>query len=392
MSLASSRYESQQIVNTFNLFVDSEQSSVYGHGHSTGDDVHIHMEGNSVEAQDGEIIRLTLTNFTMFNNLYHIDNTNRRIRLRTNGAGSHSNDQIIRLTRQNHKDFNSIATDFATILGTALVAEAVSSGASTVTQFTSSGLKPTATAINANDPRLMEFTLTAKNSGGTAVNHNLNTGGDGVILQCEGSGGESYQVLGGIRLDETSTSAQSFIVTVTAQTVVVKGHFPMQRMSDPYIYMRCENVSNGLEMSVLDSAIGATGPDVINSNILAKVFRDVEFISYHTQTGDDYFMNLQQRRLSHLHLFLTDSKGRRLGRLPGSTSGTAAGREDTAPDSFTSDVQNTDGNLYFTAVLKVEVIRVRNPTHLDTVPPAFPQPAREAQSVVTWPDYGRPRH
>ena len=63
----------------------------------------------------------------------------------------------------------------------------------------------------------------------------------------------------------------------------------MQRMSDPYIYVRCENVSNGLEMSVLDSAVGASGPDVINSNILAKVFRDVEFISYHTQTGDDYF-------------------------------------------------------------------------------------------------------
>ena len=76
MSLQTSRYESQNIVNTFNLFLDSENSSAIGHGHSKGDDVHVHLEGNNIEAMDGEIIRLSLTNFTMFNNLYHIDNTN----------------------------------------------------------------------------------------------------------------------------------------------------------------------------------------------------------------------------------------------------------------------------------------------------------------------------
>lgn len=388
MSLATSRYESQNIVNTFNIFVDSERSSVFGHGHSKGDDVHIHMEGNSIEAHDGEIIRITLTNFTMFNNLYHIDNTNRRIRLRTSGSGNHSNNQLIRLTRQNHKDFNTIVSDFATVLGSALVAEANSSGATLVTKFAINNVKPAAAAINASDNRLLEFTLTAQNAQGGAIAHNLND----VLIQCEGSAGESYQILGGTRIDQDSATASSFDVVVAAQTVVVKGLFPMQRMSDPYIYLRCENVSNGLEMSVLDSAIGASGPDVINSNILAKVFRDVEFASYHTQTGNDYFLNLQQRRLSHLHLFLTDSKGRRLGRLPGATGGSAAGREDTAVDSFVSTEQDTTGNLYFTAVLKVEVVRVRNPSHLDTAPPPMPKPAREAQGVVVWPDYGRPKY
>jgi hypothetical protein len=475
MSLATSRYESQNIVNSFNLFVDSERSSVYGHGHSKGDDVHIHMEGNSIEAMDGEIIRLTLTNFTMFNNLYHIDNTNRRIRLLTNGASNTSNDRIIRLTRQNHKDYNSIVKDFATVLGTALVAEAKRAGATSVTKFKfdTTEVQPPEASLSASNSRLMVVTLTARTSSDAAVNHSLND----VIIQCQGAAGESYQILGGERIDDVSDlTSNSFEVNVTAQTVVIKGYFPMQRMSDPYIYLRCENVSNGLEMSVLDSAIGAAGPDVINSNILAKVFRDVEFASYHTQTGDDYFLNLQQRRLSHLHLFLTDSKGRRLGRLPGATSGSAAGLEDnlegvtsvrvtnggtgyaspptvtisggtelatatavlgtgsnagtvvsvivgstgggfsgtvptvafsggggsnaaafanlgnTRADSFVANDQSTQGNLYFTAVLKVEVIRVRNPAHLDTVPPPFPKPAREAQGVVVWPDYGRPRH
>ena len=393
MSLQTSRYESQNIVNTFNLFLDSENSSAIGHGHSKGDDVHVHLEGNSIEAMDGEIIRLSLTNFTMFNNLYHIDNTNSRIRLRTAGSGSHSNDQIIRLTRKNYKTYNDIVDDFAAVLGGKLVAEAVASGATTVTSFAVSGVKPTGAAVNVTGDRIMEFVLTANNSSGSAVNHNLTqAGNDGVILQCERLAGESYQILGGNRLDETSTSFQSFDVTVAAQTVTVKGFFPMQRMSDPYVYVRCENVSNGLEMGVLDSAKGVPNADVINSNILGKVFRDVEFISYHSQTGDEYFINLQQRRLSHLHLFLTDSKGRRLGRLTGDTSNTAAGRQGSTEESFASDNQATTGNLYFTAVIKVDVIRVRTPQGLQSTPPGFAQPAREAQSVLTWPDYGTPKH
>lgn len=391
MSIQTSRYESQNIVNAFNLFIDSEKSSVVGHGHSTGDDVNIHMEGNSLEAEDGEIIRLSLTSFTMFNNLYHVDNTNRQVRVRTFDTASGSNDNVIRLPRKNHHDMKTIATDFSLVLAAQLAADSSTLG-STVASFTVSALQPSSTAINATSDRLLSFTLTAKDSGGTTVNHLFNTAG-GVIVQCLENAGESYQLLGGLRVDSSSLLTNSFSITVTAQTVVVNGFFPMQRMTDPYVYIRCENVSNGLEMSVLDSGVGASSPDVINSNILAKVYRDHEFITYHTQSGMDYFLNLQQRRLSHLRLFLTDSKGRRLGRLPGETGGTTAGLGPSASsDAFSSIEQNTQGNLYFTAVVKLEVVRVRNPSHLDTTPPSVPMPAREAQSVVTWPDYGRPRY
>lgn len=392
MSIQTSRYESQNIVNSFNLFIDSEKSSFVGHGHSTGDDVNIHMEGNSLEAQDGEIIRLSLTNFTMFNNLYHIDNTNRQVRVQTFKTGVVDPiDHPIRLTRKNHQVMKTLAEDFATILAARLATDSATYG-STVASFTVSDLLPTALAINADSDRLLSFTLTAKDSGGTTVNHLFDTTG-GVLVQCIEDKGDSYQLLGALRIDDEASFKNSLSITVTAQTVEVKGFFPMQRMTDPYVYLRCENVSNGLEMSVLDSGVGAASTDVINSNILAKVFRDHEFITYHTQTGMDYFLNLQQRRLSHLRLFLTDSKGRRLGRLPGQSGGTAAGLGPSASsDDFSSVEQSTQGNLYFTAVVKLEVIRVRNPAHLDTTPPSAPMPAREAQSVMTWPDYGRPRY
>lgn len=394
MSLQTSRYESQNIVNSLNLFIDSERSSIVGHGQSVGDDVHIHMEGNSVEAMDGEIIRLSLVNFTMFNNLYHIDASNRRVRLRTN-VSSLSGDTFVSLTRQNHKDYKSIVQDFAAVLGEALVLRANDNGATGVVRFEldDSSVKPSQQAINASNDRLLEFTITAKDGTGdsaSSIDHNLTR----VLIQCQREYGDSYVILGGEGIDGDSPTANSFDVNVATQTVTVKGYFPMQRMSDPYVYIRCENVSNGLEMSVLGSHLGVPSADVINSNILGKVFRDVEFIQYHAQSGDEYFLNLQQRRLSHIRLFLTDSKGRRLGRLTGDAGGTAAGRQEVIGQrhKFEKETQSTKGNLFFTACLKIEIIRVRNPQRLETVPPPFPKPAREAQSVVTWQDYGRPKH
>jgi hypothetical protein len=45
MSLQRSRFESQQIVNSFNIFVDSEKSTLVGDKQSEGDDLHIHLKG-----------------------------------------------------------------------------------------------------------------------------------------------------------------------------------------------------------------------------------------------------------------------------------------------------------------------------------------------------------
>lgn len=392
MSLQTSRYESQNVVNSFNLFIDTERSSIVGHSQNKGDDLHIHFEANSIEAMDGEIIRLSLTNFTMFNNLYMVDATNCRVEVKTTPPTTTS-DALLRLTKGNYGDYHDVAIDFSNVLGTHLRAEALAiDSTSSIAIFdpgTHSTVKPNSGYDN---NRLLEFTLTAKDAQGTAVAHGLTE----VLIQCHLEYGDSYAILGGeaIHGPHPSTTGQSFEVTTGTTTVTVKGYFPMQRMSDPYVYLRCGSTSNGLQMSVLDSAFGAsTGGDVANSNILGKMFRDVEFIQYHAQS-DEYFVNLQQRRLSHLHLFLTDSKGRRLGRMKDDFTGTAAGRESGSGDTLghVKDNQNTLGNLFFTAVVKIEVIKVRNPKHLETKPLPAPMPAREAQSVVVWPDYGRPKY
>jgi hypothetical protein len=211
-------------------------------------------------------------------------------------------------------------------------------------------------------------------------------------IQCKESTGDTYCILGGNRLDDnTNTTFSSLKVTINsgAGTVRIQGYYPMQRMSDPYVYVRCGNIQNGLEMSVLSSDRGRYNSDIINSDILAKVFRDVEFISYESNTGIEYFMNLQQKKLSQLRLFLTDSKGRYLGRVSNDRSTGSASGLVTDADGKT---QSTLGNLFFTAVLRVDIIRVSMPQVLDTtpIPPALPA-SKTQNGVVVWPSAGLPK-
>jgi hypothetical protein len=220
-----------------------------------------------------------------------------------------------------------------------------------------------------------------------------------LVIQTNENDGDCYALMGAKRLDndagDANTTFESFKVTIASTTIKVEGFFPMQRMTDPYVYLRCGNTNNGLEMSALSRPVASTGftTDIVNSDILGKVFRDTEFINFHSST-DEYFINLQQRRLSTLRLFITDKNSRPLGRLIGDRTGTASGRTSESDNTGTplSTEQSTLGNLYFTAVVKIEIIKVRNPKMLESEDPPKPLPARLAQAPYQRQDYGNPRY
>ena len=385
MSLQRSRFESQQIVNSFNIFIDTEQSNLVGDRQSDGDDVHIHFEGNTIEAGDGENIRLSLLNFTMFNNTYMVNINNSRFIVRGSSSTSASFDSLLNIDRKNYLNLKDIATSFATNLGTYLATE------SSATTFENTTILPSSTTMSATDDRLLDITLTAKNGAGSTIAHGITD----LKIQCVRASGDSYTILGGIRQDNASdVSFNSFKITgltAGATTIRVQGYFPMQRLSDPYVYLRCNNAQNGLEMSVLSSDRGIYNSDIINSDIFAKLFKDVEYINYESNTGEEYFMNLQQKKLSNLRLSLTDSKGRKLGRTTEQRDlGTAAGLVDGSLD-FESNLQNTKGNLFFTAVIRVDIVKNRSPVKLESEGIKPPLPARKAQATYVWSDYGEPK-
>jgi len=382
MSLQRSRFEGQQIVNSFNIFIDSEKSSLVGDKQSEGDDVHIHFEGQTIEAADGENIRLSLLNFTMFNNTYMVNINNSRFNVRGVSSSNPSFIDVVDIDRKNYANLKDIATSFATNLGTYLATK------SSAVSFENTIVLPNTTTMAATDNRLLDITLTAKDGGGVTTAHGITD----LKVQCLESLGDSYTILGGNRQDNPADVAfNSLKITIATNTIRVQGYFPMQRLSDPYVYLRCNNAQSGLEMSVLSNDRGLYNSDIINSDIFAKLFKDVEFINYESNTGEEYFMNLQQRKLANLRFTLTDSKGRKLGRTSVNRDlGTAAGLVDIN-NQFESNSQNTTGNLYFTAVIKVDIIKNASPVKLESegVRPALP--ASKTQSTYVWQDYGRPK-
>jgi hypothetical protein len=345
-------------------------------------------------AEDGEIIRLSLVNFNMFNNIYMVNLNNCKFRVTTN-IGATVRATEVNIPRKNYKTIGAMASAFGAALSGAILAQVQAAG-STATTTTDTILPDPNTALNATDDRLVSVSMVFDAA------HGLGAGE--LFVQCFREVGDSFALLGADGIDSSSTgdntTNNSFKITVVnATTILVEGFYPAQRMTDPNIYVRVQSHSNGIESIVLSDPIGNSGTgryegEITNSNILGVVRRDTEFISFETGSSDEFFVNLQQRKLTSLRVFLTDSRNRPLGRpfnSPTLGEGTASGLEDSGTGVVESKKQNQTGNLFFDAVIKVEIIKVRNPQLLDTMPPPLPLPAREAQSVLTWQNYGRPK-
>lgn len=392
MSLHNSRFQTQDIVNSFNLFLDSEKASLVGDQQSEGDKVRLHFEGNSIEANDGEILRLSLVNFTMYNNIYHINGNNNTLKLFAGGTTSAitaDTGDTIYLTPQYIERLHAISNNLASTLLSHLKARANANGASVDTFVVTSAAPLTSNQMQSTGNRLLDITLTSMDNQSTpaATDHNLTS----VTLQCLEADGDSYAILGGNRLDGSqANTASSFKITASGSTVRIQGFYPMQRTSDPYIYVRCNQAQTGLEMSILSKAVGGSNVDVINSNILAKAFKQVEFIHYDSSTGEEYFMNLQTKKLSNLDIFITDSKGRSLGRRSNQLhKKTASGLlTNTDNNTFESDSQSTDGNLFFTGVVRVDIIKVRDVRKLETPMLERNSIPSKSSGVITWQNGG----
>ena len=72
--------------------------------------------------------------------------------------------------------------------------------------------------------------------------------------------------------------------------------------------------------------------------------------------GDEHFLNLRGKNLSHMKLFLTDRKNRML------THAVASG----------NDNQSTFGNLNFTAIIRLDTIQANIPRQLSVRPQPLP--------------------
>lgn len=413
------RFEGQQTVNAFNLYIDSERSNVVGDKQSRGDNVHYNFEGNTVEARDGEVMKISLVDFHMPNNFYNVEikNSLARIRIKAPTAATTDLHVYTIIERGNYYDVQDVATNFAFQIGTILngLLTSVSSihkitNNSLVTQTTAlvptsgaNGVFPLVTPPGVSTP--LQTGRPDKKLLDVTIEFNAAHGLTDLYISCQNAAGESYLLLGGQRGDDsTDSSHNSFLLDLApageTKAVNIRGYYPMQLTSEPHVYLRTTLGQNGLESAVLSKDAVSYNTEIIGSDILAKIPRNLESFSYNANGGnEDFFIYYQQRKLNQIRLYLTDSKGRPIGRpgvadsIAAIASGTAAGLEGTAPSipplttdkiTFQGINQNTQGNMYFTTTLKIEIIKKSAPQLLDTQPPPFPPVPSKASGVISF--------
>ena len=395
-----SRFEGQQIVNSINFFVDTERSSIVGDTQSKGDDVHYNFEGNTIECKDGEVIRLSLVDFHMPNNQYNIDarNSQGTIICTVNGTAMTAGVVHTFVTRGNYYDTDDVAINFASNLAARLLAlSGMPSPAITVSSIVNNNLKAQNTvttgfsqAAITGPPVVLATTLTGKPEKKLldvtitfSAAHTITN----LKISCQSANGELYLVLGGERGDNVTTLDNSFKVTITSTEITVQGYFPMQLVTEPHVYLRCTLGQNGLESSILASDETVYNNDIVGSNILAKIARTTESFSYGGNQSHEFFLTLQQRKLNSIGLFLTDSKSRPIGRAKNAGTGTSAGLEGTATTDiipYEKETQSTKGNLYFTATIRIDIVKVYNPNVLQSEPPPMPQFPSRSSGVLSF--------
>jgi hypothetical protein len=339
----------------------------------------------------------------MPNNQYNIDARNSQATLicSVNGTAMAAGLVTTLVTRGNYYDTDDIALNFASNLAARLIAlsgmpagialaasnaivnnnltaqNTAVAGFTNVAQNLTPPQKFATTLTGKPEKKLLDVTITFDRA------HTITN----LKISCQSVNGELYLVLGGERGDNITTLDNSFKITTTSDSITVQGYFPMQLVTEPHVYLRCTLGQNGLESSILGSDESTYNNDIIGSNILAKIARTTESFSYAGNQSGEFFLTLQQRKLNSIGLFLTDSKNRPIGRAKNSGLGTSAGLETTATSDiipFEKETQSTKGNLYFTATIRIDIVKVYNPNKLQSEPPPLPQFPSRASGVLSF--------
>ena len=206
-----------------------------------------------------------------------------------------------------------------------------------------------------NGDRILQFKITC------SIPHALTS----VKIECLENLGESWALLGGDRIYDQPLAGpgefgpvilgqNSLITSVSSTEIVVSGRYPMQRSTSPQVYLRCDLPNDNIETSSLNR-VGHSSDSTLSSNILGCFQMDHEYTHYDL-LGDEHFLNLRGKKLSHMKLFLTDRKNRLL----------------THAVSSGNDNQSTFGNLNFTAIIRLDTIQANIPRQLSVRPQPLP--------------------
>ena len=338
---------SEKVISTHNIFIDTAKA--LDESGSKGDDFQLHLNTQSVDADRGQFIRLTLNQFSMMKTFTDVNDNNKAFYVYSVG-GTGTNAQEAALDEQNYRTIHDLGTNFATKLGSILLSEVASAASSTVVSVSPSNLA----GINGTTDNIITVVINFQNGAGATLNHGLTT----LNVLFYESEGDIYSLLGGDSVKKSDPIAITSSISVdltNAQNITFTCLYPAQRFTEPYLYLRTSLTTQSTETASLvkeDNVNEISEAQV--SNILAKIPVNTEICVFTSNTGREYFIDLHQKHLNNIRFYLTDSRNRRIGRRP------ASGNLNTA--SGTGGNQSTRGNLNFSAVLRADIVQSLAPS------------------------------
>ena len=362
----------ETIANAFNIFINTDRGIPAG---EEGDALSLPLGQTPIVAGDDEHIRLTLDQFSMRKSWFDINTNNNKVLITKPGGAS----IIWSIPQGDYLWFEQqFLVDCQNSLVTALNA-LYGGGTFTIIRATPEELAE----YQVNEILQWKFSMTQE-----GINNP-------PLFQCWTGLGDSYKVMGGLRLyglplnvETTQRLAaprtqlnqdtrQSMDVNVVGDILKVRGFFKADLTPETYVYLAVDN-----QMSHNIGTGSLTGGNTISesentsemnaSRILAVIPIDTRHARYVANTDRQYFVDLSNRVATDLRLLLIDSLGRRFPFIGGKTN------------------QGTLGDRSFKAVIRVDIIKSNKMGTLKTKPPAKSVPPRFSSTPGTVLNLGIP--
>lgn len=315
------------IVNSYNIIIDTERN-ISPDG--TGDSVNLPLGESPIIAGSNQMIKLNLQEFTIAKTWTDVNSTNNKFVVRdASGATEGTIPANNYLTAR-----QMINQGWAVYMANTLLPNLGTAPAGVTITFVTNN-PPVNADIDSND-MVLDVTFTY------SVPHGY-TAGTAPIVQCPINLGKTYQILGGKRvISPTDTTTQSIEVSVPSTTTLnYKGYWNAQTTSENYCFIRINEQNTNTQTSGL-SAVSRTSDDkrtaMTDSNILGIVPINNDYCRYIAQTDNVFFTTILAKQVAQMRVSVTDSLGNLFPLL--------------------SATQNTLGNRFFTAIIRVDIVQL----------------------------------
>jgi hypothetical protein len=368
---------STDVVNSYNIFVDTERNL---NATSDGNSIMLSLNQTPITCSSNQYIRLTLQSFSMYKSFTNVNKNNNVFRITHDGATPQA-DLALFLPSLDYRSLNTLATQFATILGNQLAADIGGGTTFTISTTAPDALTPAPTADTDN---IITFTLEFSN------NHLLTQ----LLIRTLVEDGDSFEVLGTnrIRADDGTPAWNNLNSVFTdvathPKKVTVKCLYNAQLSSQQNMYLRTDinNTNIQTESFVAGSTDNTSASSLSSSNILGRMVIDNQFVNFTTGTQMEYFVSLTTKQITHMRLYITDSHGRD---IPPNVQ--TLNNADQSPVYPALTAQSTLGNRSWEGVIKVDIVQFMGGQNqkLESAPVVHSVPARFGTEPLNKLDYG----